>query len=80
MLIQEAGYLLKVLFVKLEKRQAPEEGRNLNFSGFVFLIEIQNTGDTSYQILMLKKRTFSTRTLTYIQKLFDSYLQDKFCD
>lgn len=42
MLMQGARCLLKVLFVKLEKRQALEDGRNLNFSAFVFFIEIQN--------------------------------------
>lgn len=51
MLMQGARYLLKVLFVKLEKRQALEDGRNLNFSAFVFFIEIQNIDDTSYQFL-----------------------------
>lgn len=34
MLMQGARYLLKVLFVKLEERQALEDGRDLNFSGF----------------------------------------------
>lgn len=36
-LVQRARYLFKVLFVELEKRQAPEEGRNLEvFCSFFF--------------------------------------------
>lgn len=34
MLLQGARYLLRVLSVKLEERQALEDGRDLNFSGF----------------------------------------------
>lgn len=48
MLMQGARYLLKVLVVKLKKRQALADGRNLNFSAFVFFIEMQNIDDTSY--------------------------------
>lgn len=60
MLMQGARYLLRILFVKLGKRQALEEGRNFNFSGFVFLIEIQSIDAASYQFLTLKKKSIMT--------------------
>lgn len=57
MLVQGARYLLRVLFVKLEKGQALKDGKSLNFSGFVFFfIEIQNLDDVSYQFLTLEKK------------------------
>lgn len=64
MLMQGARCLLKVLFVKLEKRQALEDGRNLNFSAFVFFIEIQNIDDI-YDIPVFNNEN-KLFTLTFI--------------
>lgn len=57
--VKGSGFVLSYLckegiICKAGEETDPGGGRNLNFSAFVFFIEIQNIDDTSYQFLTMK--------------------------